>query len=206
MTDIETFYHNQSTLFTSVQIFSVIVCASITSGGFQNLPISSKLNCVLNENPAACGYAIGFGIVAGLLCLLFLLLDFFDSYIRTWFLRKSICIADFVCSVLCAALWFIGFCFLAHQWALSVPDTYPLGVGSGQNAIVFSFLSIPCWYPCISREDPYRQQHAQKVVLSYMAFMRFSSSNVDYCKHSAEVAILPIMRSLSSLSSGQIDP
>ncbi|XP_075696080.1 synaptogyrin-4 isoform X5 [Rhinoderma darwinii] len=126
-------------------IFSVIVCASITSGGFQNLPISSKLNCVLNENPAACGYAIGFGIVAGLLCLLFLLLDFFDSYIRTWFLRKSICIADFVCSVLCAALWFIGFCFLAHQWALSVPDTYPLGVGSGQNAIVFSFLSIPCW-------------------------------------------------------------
>ncbi|XP_056400597.1 synaptogyrin-4 isoform X2 [Hyla sarda] len=129
-------------------IFSVIVCGSIMQGGFQNLSTCSELKCVLNENTAACGYGIGLGIVAALICLLFLLLDFSDPYIKTYFLHKVICISDFACSVFCAALWFIGFCFMAKEWALSVPDAYPLGVASVQTAIVFSFFSIPCWVAC----------------------------------------------------------
>ncbi|XP_069803971.1 synaptogyrin-4 isoform X2 [Dendropsophus ebraccatus] len=169
-------------------IFSVIVCGSITQGGFQNVPISSELKCVLNENSAACGYGIGLGIVAAILSLLFLLLDISDLYIKTYFLHKVIRIADFACSALCTALWFIGFCFMAHAWALSVPDTYPLGVASGQTAIVFSFFSIPCW-----------------VALSYLAFTRLCPTSLGDCKHSTMEAIFPAMRRLSSLS-GKVDP
>ncbi|XP_073512406.1 synaptogyrin-4 [Phyllobates terribilis] len=170
-------------------IFSFIVCGSIISGGFQNVPISSELNCIFNENPAACGYAVGLGIIAGLLCLLFLLLDCFGPYIYSPLLHKMICIADFVFSVLGAALWFILFCFLAHQWAMSIPDVYPLGAGSGQTAIVFSFFSIPCW-----------------VVLSYLAFIRFSSSPAEDYKHSLKEDAVPVFRSLSLLSVSQGDP
>ncbi|KAM4016451.1 synaptogyrin-4-like isoform 1-T5 [Anomaloglossus baeobatrachus] len=160
-------------------IFSFIVCGSIMSGGFQNLPASSELNCIFNENPAACGYAIGLGIVAGLLCLLFLLGNCFGLYIYSPLLHKIICIAEFVCSVPCAALWIIEFCFLAHQWAMSAPEIYPLGARSGQTAIVFSFFSIFCW-----------------VVLSYLAFIRCRSSAEDY-KHFREEDALPVVKSLS---------
>ncbi|XP_077115611.1 synaptogyrin-4 [Ranitomeya variabilis] len=169
-------------------VFSFIVCGSIVSGGYQNFPISSELNCIFNENPAACGYGVGLGFLAGLLCLLFLLLDCFSPYIYSPLLHKMICIADFVCSVLGTTLWFFGFCFLAHQWAMSIPDVYPVGAGSGQTAIVFSFFSIPCW-----------------VVLSYLAFIRFSSSPAEEYKRSVEGDTFPVIRSLL-LNTIQGDP
>ncbi|XP_075047201.1 synaptogyrin-4 [Mixophyes fleayi] len=168
-------------------IFSIIVCGSIISGGFQNLPSSSKLNCVLNENPAACGYGIGIGIVAGLLCLLFLLLDISEPYILNHYMQKIILVSDTLCSVICAALWFIGFCFLAHQWTLSIPNAYPMGTKSAHITIVFSFFSIPCW-----------------VILSFMAFMRFRITTFAGYKRSVEEAILPIINRMSSSSNDQV--
>ncbi|XP_072282683.1 synaptogyrin-4 [Pyxicephalus adspersus] len=149
--------------------FSLLVSAPLLSGGYQNVPTSSKLNCILNENIAACEYGIGVGIFANLMCVLYLVLDVFKLSIFTDLMQKIIFISDIVCSVLFTILWFIAFWVLTQQWSSSTPYIYPMGVESAHASITASFLSILCW-----------------AALSVLAILRFCSTSK--CTTSMEAA------------------
>ncbi len=58
----------------SLQIFSMVVFASIINEGYVNMG-SERLHCVFNKNADACNYGITIGIVAFLACVFFLALD-----------------------------------------------------------------------------------------------------------------------------------
>nr|XP_042697163.1 synaptogyrin-2 [Chrysemys picta bellii] len=42
-------------------------------------------------------------------------------------------------------LWFVGFCFLTNQWAMTLPSEVHVGADSARAAIAFSFFSIFSW-------------------------------------------------------------
>ncbi|XP_068099078.1 synaptogyrin-4 isoform X2 [Hyperolius riggenbachi] len=144
-------------------IFSVIVCGSLLSGGYQNSPTSSELYCVLNHNPSACGYGIGIGILSNVLCILFLLLDIFEDYIFSDLLQNIIFISDIFCSVSCSIVWSIGFIFLVHEWSWPAPFAFSVGTRCARASIAATFFSVPCW-----------------VTLSYLAILRFRSLTSAY--------------------------
>uniref|UniRef100_H9H5V0 MARVEL domain-containing protein n=1 Tax=Monodelphis domestica TaxID=13616 RepID=H9H5V0_MONDO len=134
-----------------VQMFSLIVFATLLTDGYQNLPSSSQLHCVLNDNGVACSFAVAAGLLAFLLCLLFITLDALASRITSTRIKTTVLLLDFSLSVIWVGVWFVGFCFLANQWQHSPPRHYLLGSNSAKTAIAFSFFSIPTW---VSRGGP----------------------------------------------------
>ncbi|XP_007506849.1 synaptogyrin-4 isoform X1 [Monodelphis domestica] len=126
-------------------MFSLIVFATLLTDGYQNLPSSSQLHCVLNDNGVACSFAVAAGLLAFLLCLLFITLDALASRITSTRIKTTVLLLDFSLSVIWVGVWFVGFCFLANQWQHSPPRHYLLGSNSAKTAIAFSFFSIPTW-------------------------------------------------------------
>ncbi|XP_043854306.1 synaptogyrin-4 [Dromiciops gliroides] len=126
-------------------VFSLIVFATLLTDGYQNLPSSSQLHCVLNDNGVACSFAVVTGLLAFLGCLLFLTLDSQAARITSTRLKTTVLLLDFSLSVIWVGVWFVGFCFLANQWQRSPPHHYLLGNSSAKAAIAFSFFSIPVW-------------------------------------------------------------
>ncbi|XP_038609084.1 synaptogyrin-4 [Tachyglossus aculeatus] len=125
-------------------VFSLIIFASLMTDGYMNVSSSPQLHCVLNNNGAACKYALVAGFLAFLGSLVFLILDTQEPYITSPRLATVIFLLDFVLSVIWASVWFVGFCFLANQWARS-PHHYLLGSSSARASISFAFFSIPVW-------------------------------------------------------------
>ncbi|XP_030053682.1 synaptogyrin-4 [Microcaecilia unicolor] len=130
---------------TIAWIFALVVSGTLVTEGYQNTLWSSELHCVLNSNPVACGYGIGVGLLGFLVCVIFLGLDVAENHITKASIYKAVIIMDLVVSILWTFLWFIGFCFLAHQWTLSDSRRYVLGNSAARISITFSFFSIPCW-------------------------------------------------------------
>ncbi|XP_029440621.1 synaptogyrin-4 [Rhinatrema bivittatum] len=130
---------------TVAWIFALVVSGTLVSEGYQNTPWSPTLRCVLNNNPLACGFGIGLGLLSFLICAIFLGFDVAETHITKARVYKAIVITDLVVSLLCSLLWFIGFCFLAHQWVLSDSHHYILGSSAARISLTFSFFSIPCW-------------------------------------------------------------
>lgn len=62
--------------------------------GYQNKTTSSKLYCVLNDNGAACCYAITVGILSFLQSLLYLGLDAYEPSIANHKLKHVIVVLD----------------------------------------------------------------------------------------------------------------
>ncbi|XP_066484707.1 synaptogyrin-4 [Tiliqua scincoides] len=125
-------------------VFSLIIFASLLTEGYQNQTTSSKLYCVLNDNGAACCYAITVGILSFLQCLLFLGFDAYDTSITSHRLKYAILVLNVTFSIVWICLWFVGFCFLANQWNRSA-HKYLLGSSAARASITFAFFSIPCW-------------------------------------------------------------
>ncbi|XP_044526996.1 synaptogyrin-4 [Gracilinanus agilis] len=126
-------------------MFSLIVFATLLTDGYQNLPSSSQLHCVLNDNGVACSFAVVAGLLAFLFCLIFITLDTLASRITSTRMKTTVLLLDFSLSVIWVGVWFVGFCFLANQWQHSPPHHYLLGSNSAKTAIAFSFFSIPTW-------------------------------------------------------------
>lgn len=126
-------------------IMSLIVAGSLVNNGYQNMPTTSKLHCILNDNFRACTFGIAMGILGFMWCCLFLALDASEGYIIQPRIQKCIMLTDLIICILWCILWFIGFCFLANQWALTHSHTYPSGGESARTSIAFSFFSVPCW-------------------------------------------------------------
>uniref|UniRef100_G1QGS1 Synaptogyrin 2 n=1 Tax=Nomascus leucogenys TaxID=61853 RepID=G1QGS1_NOMLE len=59
--------------------------------------------------------------------------------------RKYLVIGDLLFSALWTFLWFVGFCFLTNQWAVTDPKDVLVGADSARAAITFSFFSIFSW-------------------------------------------------------------
>lgn len=81
-------YSISSASFPHLQIFSLVVFASIVNEGYVNIG-SERLHCVFNKNADACNYGVFVGLVGLLACSFFGLLDFKFSSISSVKDRKK---------------------------------------------------------------------------------------------------------------------
>ncbi|XP_045214490.1 synaptogyrin-2-like [Mercenaria mercenaria] len=124
-------------------VFSIIVFGCISAGGYY------RDHCQMRDS-GACGYGIGIGVTAFLLCIGFLIIDVLFDNMSSVQHRKYAVLADLVVSALWTFLWFVGFCFLTDQWRRRddmKQYVAPHGHGKDniQASIAFSFFSIFTW-------------------------------------------------------------
>ncbi|XP_077109581.1 synaptogyrin-2 [Ranitomeya variabilis] len=132
-------------------VFALIVFACILTDGYVNKHDQSTLICVFNANMDACHYGIGIGVLAFLGALAFLGLDIYFPTLSNVNTRKYIVISDLGFAGLWCFLWFVGFCFLANQWASTTDSALTdTGADNARAAIAFSFFSILSWFPLAS--------------------------------------------------------
>lgn len=135
-------------------LFAVIVFGCIAS---EDLYGEGK--CPLDEDGHACGFGITIGVIAFLVCVVFLLIDArFDSFsnVKT---RKRAVIVDMAFSGIWSLVWFITFCYLANSWRNTSDEISSKAEAHKiRTAIAFSFFSIITWAMiCLLNFLRYRQ-------------------------------------------------
>ncbi|XP_068118518.1 synaptogyrin-2-like [Hyperolius riggenbachi] len=128
-------------------LFALIVFACILTDGYYNHSSDPHTYCIFNQNDDACHYGVGIGILAFLGALVFLGLDAYFPTLSNIQTRKYIVLGDLGFAGLWSFLWFVGFCFLANQWAATNLDRILTGASNARAAIAFSFFSILSWFP-----------------------------------------------------------
>ncbi|CAL8303885.1 unnamed protein product [Merluccius merluccius] len=136
-------------------IFAIVVFATITGEGYINPARTEVTTCMFNNNDNACSYGVAIGVLAFLACVVFLALDAYLPQISNAKERKYIVTGDLAFSGLWTFLWFVCFCLLAHQWALTV-NRAAIAADAAQAVVAFSFFSIISW-----------------AILTYFAYRRF---------------------------------
>lgn len=81
-----------------MQLFAIVVFATITAEGYVNTKTEKVLLCMFNRNDSACSYGVGIGVLAFLACVVFLLLDAYFPQISNAKERKAIVLGDLVFS------------------------------------------------------------------------------------------------------------
>lgn len=87
-----------SVCVSCLQIFSIVVFATITAEGYINKHTTEETKCMFNENDSACNYGVGIGVIAFLACAVMLILDANFPQISNAQQRKIIVMGDFVFS------------------------------------------------------------------------------------------------------------
>lgn len=155
-----------------VQLFSIVILGCVANEGYINQPEDSEEFCIFNHNQNACNYAISMGTLCFLCSTGFLALDIYfpqisgvkdrkkavmadvavsgetpPSCASTVFTCSSVSVPPMVSAALWSLVWFVGFCFLAHQWQVSKQEDNPLeeGADAARAAIVFCFFSVFTW-------------------------------------------------------------
>nr|XP_030867221.1 synaptogyrin-2 isoform X1 [Gorilla gorilla gorilla] len=126
-------------------VFALIVFSCIYGEGYSNAHESKQMYCVFNRNEDACRYGSAIGVLAFLASAFFLVVDAYFPQISNATDRKYLVIGDLLFSALWTFLWFVGFCFLTNQWAVTNPKDVLVGADSARAAITFSFFSIFSW-------------------------------------------------------------
>ncbi|KAI2585347.1 synaptogyrin 2 [Homo sapiens] len=126
-------------------VFALIVFSCIYGEGYSNAHESKQMYCVFNRNEDACRYGSAIGVLAFLASAFFLVVDAYFPQISNATDRKYLVIGDLLFSALWTFLWFVGFCFLTNQWAVTNPKDVLVGADSVRAAITFSFFSIFSW-------------------------------------------------------------
>ncbi|XP_017380491.1 synaptogyrin-2 isoform X1 [Cebus imitator] len=126
-------------------VFALIVFSCIYGEGYSNTHQSKQMYCVFNHNEDACRYGSAIGVLAFLASAFFLVVDAYFPQISSATDRKYLVIGDLLFSALWTFLWFVGFCFLTNQWAVTNPADVLVGASSARAAITFSFFSIFSW-------------------------------------------------------------
>ncbi|KAE8594028.1 hypothetical protein XENTR_v10019416 [Xenopus tropicalis] len=181
-------------------ICSIIVCASLLSGGYQNLPTSSFLNCTLNDNNTACEYGISIGIFGSIVCLVFVALDISKPLLKMDLSKKAISITDIFFSVVFTLLWLFGFCFLTHEWSMSLPYVFAFGKEHAETAIAFSFFSTLCWVILIYLQVSHFRKHYLDAYSMSVASRRrtnFADTGRVYVEDTAEAPSPPSTKIMS---------
>uniref|UniRef100_G1RPF7 Synaptogyrin n=1 Tax=Nomascus leucogenys TaxID=61853 RepID=G1RPF7_NOMLE len=106
---------------------------------------SKQMYCVFNHNEDACCYGSAIGVLAFLASAFLLVVDAYFPQISNPTDRKYLVIGDLLFSALWTFLWFVGFCFLTNQWAVTDPEDVLVGADSARAAITFSFFSMFSW-------------------------------------------------------------
>lgn len=78
----------------SLQLFSIVVFATITAEGYINTKTKQDAKCMFNENDSACSYGVGIGVLAFLACCIFIILDAYFPQISSAKDRKFIVLGD----------------------------------------------------------------------------------------------------------------
>ncbi|XP_061556326.1 synaptogyrin-2a [Phycodurus eques] len=143
-------------------LFAIVVFATITAEGYVNSITEPEATCMFNHRDSACGYGVGIGVLAFLVCVGFLVLDAYFPQISNAKERKYIIVGDLVFSGVWTFLWFICFCVLANQWSWTNDPAVP--ADAARAVVAFSFFSILTWG-----------------LLSYFAYERYRQglSNLD---------------------------
>lgn len=81
-----------------LQLFAIVVFATITAEGYINTPYQEETKCMFNGVDSACSYGVGIGVLAFLACVVFLVLDAYFPQISNAKERKYIVIGDLVFS------------------------------------------------------------------------------------------------------------
>ncbi|XP_050391093.1 synaptogyrin-2 [Patella vulgata] len=123
-------------------IFSIVVFGCISSKAY-----NSKHQCQMNNDMNACGYGMGIGVLAFLICIAFLVIDAMFENLSSIQHRKYVVMADLGISAGWTFLWFVGFCYLTDAWrkTSTTDQFYEYGNDNIQAAIAFSFFSIFTW-------------------------------------------------------------
>ncbi|OCT62646.1 hypothetical protein XELAEV_18043731mg [Xenopus laevis] len=143
-------------------ILRIISCvfACIVTDSYSNSSSCTTLYCVFNKNNDACHYGMDIGTLSNINYHKYMVLD------------------DLGFSALWSFLWFVGFCFLANQWAVTVAHDLT-GGDSAQAAIAFSLFSIPSWITLAALAYK-RQQHGADFNPDYVDPMEDISSYPNY--------------------------
>lgn len=104
--------------------------------------------CVMNAS-TACDYGIAVGVIALLTNLLFILMDLSIELVIHVTLYKIVVVVVLVFNLLWGFNWFVVFCYMANQWAMSPKYLYyehyrqgiPI-INNVQAAITFAFFSV----------------------------------------------------------------
>lgn len=81
-----------------LQLFAIVVFATITAEGYVNTQTMTKSECMFNASDSACSYGVGVGVLAFLACVVFLFLDAYFPQISNAKERKAIVLGDLVFS------------------------------------------------------------------------------------------------------------
>lgn len=120
-------------------LFSIVVFGCISDKGKDYHDI-----CFYDEDNGACNYGVAIGVIAFLLCLLFLAADYFMDSINSVEVKKYIMVADLLLSAMWSFLWFVCFCYLCDKWR-KTDGKKEFSKNNAQAAIAFSFFSIISW-------------------------------------------------------------
>lgn len=82
----------------SLQLFAIVVFATITAEGYINTEVQAEEKCIFNDSDSACSYGVGIGVLAFLACIAFLFLDGYLPRISNANERKYIVMADLIFS------------------------------------------------------------------------------------------------------------
>lgn len=140
-----TFFQQPQTILRLVcWLFSIVIFGCIANEGYVNRPDEIEEFCIFNRNQNACNYAVGMGTLAFLSCAAFLALDVYFPQISSVKDRKNAVLADIGVSAFWSFVWFVEFCFLAHQWQVAKEDDNSLreGADATRAAITFAFIVI----------------------------------------------------------------
>ncbi|KAJ0000884.1 hypothetical protein NQD34_005904 [Periophthalmus magnuspinnatus] len=146
--DLMTFLKQPITVLRLLSwVFALVVLGCISNEGFVNRPDSPLDLCVFNGNAAACHFGEWAGSLAFIVSSAFIALDLYFPQIGSVRDRKRVVMADILTSGVWSLLWFVSFCFLAHQWQVSAVDSDPLGAGAdaARATILFCFFSVFSW-------------------------------------------------------------
>lgn len=83
---------------SSLQLFSIVVFATITAEGYINQTKDQDAKCIFNANESACSYGVGIGVLAFMACVVFLIVDAYFPQISNAKERKVIVLGDLVFS------------------------------------------------------------------------------------------------------------
>ncbi|XP_004460488.1 synaptogyrin-2 isoform X2 [Dasypus novemcinctus] len=147
-------------------VFALIEFSCIFAEGYTNTHETSEKHCVFNRNEDACRYGEAIGVLAFLASAFFLVVDVYFPQISNATDRKYLVVGDLLFSALWTFLWFIGFCFLANQWASTKSEDVLVGADSARAAIAFSFFSIFSW-----------------AALAFLAYQRYRAGVEDFLQN-----------------------
>lgn len=179
--DLERFLKQPQTVTRIISaLFALIVFACIISEGYWNDSATATVKCLYNGNEDACRYGIGIGFLAFLGCIVFFIIDIYFPQLSSATDRRYVVLADLGFSCFWCFLWFVGFCFLTHEWAITEFNAIMI-VSGAQAAIAFSFFSILSW-----------------TVLSIFAYKRYKMGVDDFNQSYADPTQDPTIPPYSS--------